>query len=286
MNLNWLHHGIVVDGSTLAPPKDLILRGADLAKRPDKFEVFQVYSPAALALRGLLRQPERLSIANLGVRKGKADKSYEAGWRLPTPRGFHLATQFLFTADDPIQMSGRIRSHRLGTFELGVEPGVSFQDPTHSVPIGTNWRGRIKAIFRAAVDPWVVVGAATEKDLLLAAFNEAFQENPYIQEMEEYADKLWDYVSHASLTEYGFPYDWSLTVRPDEFVAEEGSQTALELAIQAPSPGSGLFAFVASDRDSLLGSEVSDILQIHVDQDGRLAAKLASAFGGSEKMTD
>lgn len=290
MILNWLHNGIVVDGSTLKPPKDLILMGTKLAYAPRSYRVYQVYSPAAEALRRLLHQPERRQITDLPVRKGKKDKTYEAKWHLAPPIGCHFAAQYVFTTGQSGEQSWRIRSHRLGAFEIGGGTGSSFTDPTHTVPGGMRGGIKIKLPLIAAVDPQLIFAAATDKDLLRHVFEEAFGDSPSIPGRDGSGgmsrEDMWRSVRDAYSATYTIPYDWSFAVSPEEITAEEGSETVIELTVDAPSPGSGLFAISASEPLGSTDNVLSDIIEIQADEDGRTVAYVATEFGeGSNEAT-
>lgn len=283
MVLNWLHQGAVVDGSTFRPPKNLDMVATNVFAPPRQFRVYQVFNPASVALRRMLHQPVQRFVVGIPAERGRRGTYIAVNeWTLPTPTGYHFASRFIFKGDDAYEESGRIGSHRLGDFKFGVRAGATLEDPTRSVPIGTNGGGTLSADFRAAVDPILLARVLTGWELLHVLVQETLadlQSEGLDTEGRAFRASL-DAALETLTPSFEYPRGWFYEVSPPKFTAEEGSVTRIDLEISADSVGRGLMAFQVVDGNNPREGAISEILHITAQAGGRLHAETATDFGG------
>jgi len=282
MVLNWLHQGDVVDGSTFRPPKSLGMVAANVADPPEYFRVYRVFGPVSEVLRRLLRQPmHRLIVSIPAERRRRGTYSATREWMLPTPTGYHFASQFMFKGADPHEESGRIGSHRLGDIGFRGAAGATVNDPTGSIPIGTNGNGALSVDFRASVDPILIVEVLSGFELLQAVVRDTL-EDLHAEGVDTEArdfQALLRQAFNVLLPAFAYPQDWYHDVKPAKFTAEEDSVNQIDVRISAGSAGEGLIALQVTDGDNPEVGAISEILRVSASSDGRLSAAKSNIPG-------
>jgi hypothetical protein len=275
MVLNWLHQGDVVDGSTFRPPKSLGMLAENVADPPEHFRVYRVFGPVSEVLRRLLRQPVQRLIVSIPTERGRRG-TYSAirEWMLPTPTGYHFASQFMFKGADPHEESGRICSHRLGDIGFRGAAGATVNDPTGSVPIGTNGNGALSVDFRASVDPILIVEVLTGVELLHAVVRDTLEDLDAegVDTQARDFQALLSQAFNVLLPAFTYPQDWYHGVSPEKFTAEEESVNQIDVRINAGSAGEGLIALQVIDGDNPEVGAISELITVSVSGDGRLSA--------------